>query len=164
MPVGSFRPGPSVVHAHCDVVALSSMRSTSDLSSELNTLTHEKIDFVETSEDVDQTTCNQRQMQIQKSTQCVFVFVFVCVCVCVSVSWGWQGRAESEKGLSSPVPDQQRSSSCFPVCFVGFPAAHLSFVCSSRGGGRLRPSQVWQVQSKVVDSGLVSQLGSNCRE
>ena len=21
-------------------------------------------------------------------------------------SWGWQGRAESEKGLSSPVPDQ----------------------------------------------------------
>ena len=31
-------------------------------------------------------------------------------------SWGWQGRAESEKGLSSPVPDQQRSFLC--VCFV----------------------------------------------
>ena len=80
-----------------------------------------------------------------------------------SVSWGWQGRAESEKGLSSPVPDQQRSSSCFPVCSVGFPAAHLSFVCLSYGGGRLRNSQVWQVQSKVVDSGLVSQLGSSRR-
>ena len=37
--------------------------------------------------------------------------VSVCVSVCVPVSWGWQGRAESEKGLSSPVPDQQRSLS-----------------------------------------------------
>ena len=32
-----------------------------------------------------------------------------------SFLWGWQGRAESETGLSSPVPDQQRSSSCFLV-------------------------------------------------
>ena len=86
----------------------------------------------------------------------VSVSVSFSVSVSVSVSWSWQGRAESEKGLSSPVPDQQRSSSCFPVCSVGFPAAHLSFVCLSHGGGRLRPSQVWQVQSKVVDSRLVS--------
>ena len=74
------------------------------------------------------------------------------------------GQAESEKGLSSPVPDQQRSSSCFSVCSVGFPAAHLSFVCLSHGAGRLRPSQVWQVQIKVVDSGLVSHIRSSRRE
>ena len=37
-------------------------------------------------------------------------------------SWGWQGRAESEKGLSSPVLDQQRSFLC--VCFV-FPSCAL---------------------------------------
>ena len=74
------------------------------------------------------------------------------VLVSVSVSWCWQGRAESEKGLSSPVPDQ-RSSSCFPVCSVGFPAAHLSFVCLSHGGGRLRPSQVWKSRAKSSTQG-----------
>ena len=62
------------------------------------------------------------------------------------------------------MPDQQRSSSCFPVCSVGFPAAHPSLVCLSHGCGRLRPSQVWQVQSKVVDSGLVSQLGQSAED
>ena len=36
-------------------------------------------------------------------------------------------------------------------------------VCFSYGGGTFRPSQVWQVQSKVVDSGLVSQLESSRR-
>ena len=51
---------------------------------------------------------------------------------------------------------RQRSSSCFPLCFFGFPIAHLSFVCFSHGGGSLSP--FWQVQSKVVDSGLDSQL------
>ena len=48
----------------------------------------------------------------------------------------------------------QQRSSCFPVRFVGFPIAPLSFVCLSHGGGRLSP--FWQVQSKVVDSRLVS--------
>ena len=83
--------------------------------------------------------------------------VWVCGCVCVSVSLSagaGRDRAKSETGLSSPVPDQQRSSSSFPVCSVGFPIAHLSFVCLSHGGGRLRPSQVWQVQSKVGGVGL----------
>ena len=32
------------------------------------------------------------------------------------------------------MPDQQRSSSCFSVCSVGFPAAHLSLVSLSHGG------------------------------
>ena len=73
------------------------------------------------------------------------------------------GRSKSKTRLSSPLPDQQRSSSCFPVCFVGFPAAHLSFVCLRHGGGILRPFQVWQVQSKVVESELVSQLRSSRR-
>ena len=38
-------------------------------------------------------------------------------------SWAWQGRAESEKGLSSPVPDQQGSFLC--VCFVPHPVLYV---------------------------------------
>ena len=95
----------------------------------------------------------------------VFVSVSVSVSVSLSLSLsslGWQGRAESEKGLSSPVPDQQRSSSCFPVCFVGFPIAHLPFVCLNHGGGSLAPvSQIHAEQ--VVESELVSQLRPSYR-
>ena len=54
------------------------------------------------------------------------------------------------------MPDQQRSSSCFPVCFVGSPAAHFSFVCSSHGGGSLRLSQGL---SKLLLAGLHSSAG-----
>ena len=71
-------------------------------------------------------------------------------------------RAKSETGLSSPVPEQQRSSSCFPVCSVCFPIAHLPFVCLSRGGGSF--AQVCQVHAEqVVDSELVSQLWASRR-
>ena len=77
-------------------------------------------------------------------------------------SWGWQGRAESEKGLSSPVPDQQRSSSCVPVCFVGFPIAHLSFVCSSHGGCSLAPVSQNHAEQEV-DSELAFQLRPSYR-
>ena len=56
------------------------------------------------------------------------VLLQVSVSVSVSVSWGWQGRAESEKGLSSPVPDQQRSSSCFSCVFRWFPSS-TSLIC-----------------------------------
>ena len=66
-------------------------------------------------------------------------------------------RAKSETGLSSLVPDQQRSSSCFPVCSVGFPIAHLSFVCLSHGGSRAPISQNHAQQ--VVDSGLSPNSG-----
>ena len=103
-----------------------------------------------------------------------YVLSSVCLCLCLCLwlkslslslslsSWGWQGRAESEKGLSSPVPDQQRSSSCVPVCFVGFPIAHLSFVCLNHGDGSLAPvSQIHAEQ--VVESELVSQLRPSYR-
>ena len=55
---------------------------------------------------------------------CLSVSLSLCLSVSLSLSlslssWGLQGRAESEKGLSSPVPDQQRSILC--VCFVPHP-------------------------------------------
>ena len=56
-----------------------------------------------------------------------WTFCFKSLSLSLSAGAG-RDRAKSETGLSSPVPDQQRSSSCFPVCFVGFPIAHLSFV------------------------------------
>ena len=81
---------------------------------------------------------------------CVCVCVRVCVCLCVrasvgvgvratfrpnvqvsvfvSVSWGWQGRAESEKGLSRPVPDQQRSCSCLS-CVISWFSSSTFLIC-----------------------------------
>ena len=54
--------------------------------------------------------------------------VLLQVSVSVSISWGWQGRAESEKGLSSPLPDQQRSCSCL-TCVIGWFTSSTFLIC-----------------------------------
>ena len=88
-------------------------------------------------------------------------YQFKSLSLSLSLSAGaGRDRAKSETGLSSPVLDQQRSSSCFPVCFVGFPIAHLSFVCLSHGGGSL--AQSWPSNSgQVTDDGSRNSLPSN---
>ena len=58
------------------------------------------------------------------------------------------------------MPDQQRSSSCFPVCSLDFPRALFSSVCSSHGGDSL--AQDGQVHARrVVGSELVSHFTTN---
>ena len=81
-------PGPSLDHARCDVVALSSLDSTSDPSTEPNTRTHARIDFVETSENVDQTSCNTSKCKPTVDTMCLCLSLSVSVSVseCSSVS------------------------------------------------------------------------------
>ena len=49
-----------------------------------------------------------------------------------------------------------------PVCFVGFPIAHLSFVCLSHGGGSLAPVSQNHAEQDV-DSELAFQLRSSYR-
>ena len=75
-------PSPSLDIARCDVVALSSMDSTSDPSTKLNTR--------------ESTSWKPAKMRIKphatkananpKSAPCVCVCVCVCVCACVSLS------------------------------------------------------------------------------
>ena len=63
----------------------------------------------------------------------------------VFVSRGWQGQGKVRDGDSQALCLTSSGRVLVFLCDqVGFPAAHLSFVCSSHGGGRLRPSQVWQ--------------------
>ena len=81
-------------------------------------------------------------------------FCFVSLCLCLCLLPGGRGTAGHKRTQAlKPCLTSSGRALVFPLCSVGFPAAHFSSVCSSHGGGRLRPSQIWQVQSKVVESG-----------
>ena len=90
-----------------------------------------------------------------------------CVVVCVHEIVGvvcccFDALRFCVKSLSLSLSLSQRSSSCFPVSFVGFPTAHLSFVCLSHGGGSLAPVSQNHAEQDV-DSELAFQLRPSYR-
>ena len=103
---------------------------------------------------------------------CLSVSLSLCLSVslslCLSVSLSLSLSAGAGRAGQSPRRDSQAlclTSSGQVLVFLCVPLVsqqHI-FVCSSHGGGGLRLSQVGQEQSKVVESGLVSQLESRRR-